>query len=184
MPEENTPAIDDGSAISAPAAGDDPANSSGSSIDNLDDALKQIEKLRRENAKHRTEKNKLKEGADRWQEHLDAQKTELEKSQADNATLAEKLAKYERERLQRDIASDAGLDPDLAEFILGDDEASMKASAKKLAEKYPAEPTVSTTQTGLLGGQRGEPVVPKKTGGGAFLEHLADAGSTTTTVSS
>lgn len=51
----------------------------------------QITKLRRENAKYRTERNDLREAAEKWAEHERSQKTELERLQEDNAAFQQQL---------------------------------------------------------------------------------------------
>lgn len=145
-----------------------------SKIDSLEDALKVIDQLRDENAAKRvTSKAKLaemEEKAAKWQEHLDSQKTEMQLLQERNAKLEADLAEKSKAQLQRDIAKSVGLDDELAEFITGSDEAEMRAKATKLAGRVPmAAPVLD-----LKGGERGGPVVPKRTAGGEFLLSLSD----------
>lgn len=142
-----------------------------SQIEDLETARKEIDKLRRENAKRRVqtkEDKQLIEDAKKWQEHLDSQKSEMDRLAEANARLEEKLAQRELALTQKMLAEEAGLDPDLAEFITGVTEDEMRAKAQKLASK-----AVKPGPTDLFAGQRGAPVVGRPSTGAAFLDSLA-----------
>lgn len=145
-----------------------------SQIDNLEDALKVINQLRDENAAKRVankaKDTEMEEKAAKWQAHLDSQKTELQLLQERNVKLEETLAEKTRLQLQRDVAKSVGLDEDLVEFITGSDETEMRAKAEKLAGRVPMAPPLD-----LKAGERGGPVVPKRTSGGEFLLSLSDS---------
>lgn len=154
---------------------DESAEEARSKIDDLETARKEIDKLRRENAKRRVEGNeykKLAEDASKWQEHLESQKSEMERLVEAKATLEEEVRQTRRALMQRDLVAELGLDPDLAEFITGDDEDEMRAKAEKLASKGALKKTSGPTD--LKAGDRGAPVVSDEISGGKFLEFLAD----------
>lgn len=114
-----------------------------------------LTKARREAAAKRVENKTLKAAADELQVIKDSQKTEYEKlvERAERAEAEANAARHER--LARSVAKEAGLDPDLAEFLKGSTEDELRASAEKLKSKAgspkPAAPD-------LLGGSRGTPV--------------------------
>lgn len=60
-------------------------------------------------------------------------KTLYEQAQQELDALKSEKAERERTDLRRKIASDAGLDPDMHERLVGETEAELKADAKKLA---------------------------------------------------
>lgn len=152
---------------------------SDSSITDLETALKELEKVRRESARRRIKEKENEAAAKKWQEHLDSQKTEMERMTERQAELEAELSALRTEKLQRDIAAEVGLDPEMAEFIRGESESEMRESAQKLADKFSV--SSPSMETGLLAGSRGEPVKPRQSGGGgAFLSQLAEEGSVTT----
>lgn len=148
-----------------------------SQIDNLEDALKVIDKLRNENASRRvSDKAKdqaLADAAKKWQDYEDSQKTELQRLQEKAEQLENQLAKESHERLQMKVAAEYKLDPDLAEFVTGSDEEEMRSRAEKLAKRMTPEklPTAD-----LKAGDRGGPVggARKGSAGGRFLLGLSD----------
>ncbi len=151
-----------------------PAASTPSSIESLEDAKKVIEKLRSENAAKRTKNREIEEQAKKWQQHMESQKTEMERLQESKQQLEAKLTAYETDRLRNDIAREVGLDPDLAEFIVGADEDEMRARAKTLVEK--TAPKQAKTPADLKAGDRGKPIVADKPTGGDFLKSLSPSG--------
>lgn len=100
----------------------------------LEDYKALVPALRRENAKHRTEKQALKADADAYQALKLEQMSELEKAQAKAAALEERLKRSEKGEAQRKAAKAAELDPDLAERIQGESEDEMLEDAKRLQE--------------------------------------------------
>lgn len=106
--------------------------------------LKEIQKLRRENAKRRTDSKKLEEEAAEWRKYQESQKTELERLTDRNKELEGALSTYQLEKLQAKIAREQGVDPDLADLITGADEDEMVERAKRLAEK--TKPKTATAQ--------------------------------------
>lgn len=136
-----------------------------------DEYIGMITKLRQEAADKRVGKRdaekKLEEDAKKWQEHIDSQKSEFERLAEEKASLATKLQTMEKQFLRQKIANEFKLDEDLAEFVDGADEDTMRKQAQKLAEKMkkPLE---------LMAGDRGGPVVPNRSEGGDFLEMLGN----------
>jgi hypothetical protein len=139
-----------------------------------DDYIQIIEKTRAEAANKRKQKTaaeeKLAEDAKKWQEHIDSQKTVTEKLSDEAKQLQAELDELRLEKLQRSIADEFELDPDLVEFVTGSNETEMRAKAKKLAEREAKVPGAKD----FRGGNRGTPVTPKINVGGQFLQHLGD----------
>lgn len=120
-----------------------------------DDLISIVRDLRKENAKTRTEKQATKAELEEFQKWKESQKTELEKAQ-ERAT---ELEKKTYSLLKESIALKAGLSPDDVDFIHGDTEDEMKASAEKLAGRLkPAEGEAKKTVTDVFAGARGTPV--------------------------
>lgn len=98
-------------------------------------ALKELSKVRREAAKHRTEKQATKASLEELQRYKDAEKTELEKV-TEKATAAEaELTELRREKAARAAAKTAGLDSEWVDLVKGSTEDELLASAKELAER-------------------------------------------------
>lgn len=130
---------------------DKPKDTSLSAADK-DELLKEITRLRKENAKRRTEGKQVEEAAKKWQQHVDSQKTELEKLQDEKKELEDDLEKYKVAELQAQLAKEHGVDSDLAEFIVGSDLDEMTEKAKKLAAKStPKKTTAKDLRAGKTG---------------------------------
>lgn len=132
-------------------------------------ALALVPKLRREAAKHRTEKQAAKALAEELQKYKDAEKTELEKLTERAQRAEQELTQARREKAARDAAKAAGLDSDLADLVQGDTEEEMLASAKKLAERLDSKkPNVSNFNSGNR-----NPVKPPESASQAFRDFLS-----------
>lgn len=130
------------------------ADASESTIDNLDDARKEIQKLRREAANKRVKNKELEEKASNWQKHLDSQKTEMEKL-IDRANAAEGEAKKaQRETAVAKMIVKYQIPEEFQEFLVGENEEELKAKAEKLASLKPK----GTGKPDFFAGQRGEAV--------------------------
>lgn len=127
------------------------------------EAQKMIRDLRKENAKHRTEKQAVKDELAEYNAWKDSQKTELQKA-ADRATKAEKeLADARLEKRQITAAKKAGLDLDLAERVRGESDEAMLEDAKALALLFHGEKKNSkTTARDFSGGTAGKGPVTQK----------------------
>lgn len=143
----------------------------------IDKLQRELDRARADAAKYRVEGKEiaqLEADAKKWQEHVDSQRTELERLQTEHSQLKEELETRNFLDAQRKIGEEAGLDPDLFEFVTGSDEDEMRAKAKKLADKSAPIPVQSADD--LRAGNRGKPITPAASSGGGFLLHLADTG--------
>lgn len=134
---------DSASAVEQPSSGlpDDPET-----------LKREIAKLRRENAAKRTKSREQEEAAKKWQEHVESQKSDLEKLQDQVSVLTGENKTLKLTMAQRDLAKEYGVDDDLAEFIVGDDLDEMTEKAKKLASKA-GKKTAGPTAKDLRAGQ-------------------------------
>lgn len=136
-----------------------------------DELIDIIAKTRQEAADKRTAKRnaeqKNEEDAKKWREYEESMKTEAQKLADELASYREKAAKLEKEALQRKIADEFNLDPDLVEFVVGSDEDEMKKKAEKLAERMK-----NRNPLDLKAGERGAPVAKSEMDGGKFLMNL------------
>lgn len=119
-----------------------------------------VKTLRKENASHRTEKQAKAKELEEFRTWKDSQKSELEKVQ-------ERADNLEKERLslmRTNAALSVGLAEDDVEFVTGNTEDEIKASAKKLAERFGTNEEALAQVAGRPGvtdvfaGNRGVPV--------------------------
>lgn len=131
---------------------------SSSSISDIKVALKEIEKLRKENAKHRTANVTLKDAADKWTAHEDSQKTELERlTEEKRATLSEAdTLREENARLK--VKLKYGFEDDEFDDLLVGDVASMEKVAKKISDSIGIGVGGSKVRADYFAGRRGNPV--------------------------
>lgn len=151
-----------------------------SGIDNLEDAKKVIEKLRKEAASRRIKGKELEEKAQKWQEYVDSQKTELERALEKAATLEKQLESEKVERMRAKIVAETGLDPDLSELLVGS-EKEMRKRAEQLVEKLGNK----RANSDFYAGQRGRKAAPKAQTFNDFMMQLwkeADTKSSRTTL--
>lgn len=99
----------------------------------VEQLLAERTKLRRENAKHRVEKQQAKSELEEFRAWKDSQKSELERAKDEANALKQELVKEKRSRLQIKAAKEAGLDLDLASRVSGADLDEMIEDAKELA---------------------------------------------------
>ena len=127
----------------------------------VEKALAEIKALRAENAKHRkakSEAERLAQAADEARLAEEKKFAELadKRAQERDAALA-KLQEMERSLWRQKAAQAAGLTPELAERLRGDDEAAIMADAQALAKLLPA----TTGQGAPPGPQKvGTPTAP------------------------
>lgn len=117
---------------------------------------REIAKLRKENAARRTKNKDVEDAAKKWQEHLDSQKTEMEKLQDRLTNLQKENEDLKVSELRRNLADEFDLDSDLVEFITGADLDEMRDKAKRLSEKTKstkkkAQPTAKDMKAGQSG---------------------------------
>lgn len=129
-------------------------------------AIKELEKTRKEAAGRRVEnamtQEELAEKAKQWDEYKRSQMTEIEKERAEKDKLKEQLQSLKAESLRNKLLNEFKLDAEFASLLMGD-ENQMRATAKLLAEKMGER----MPDLGLLGGERGKPVVKKQDNPGA-----------------
>lgn len=128
-----------------------------------DELLKEIVKLRRENGKRRIKNKEIEEAAANWQTHLDAQKSEMDKLIEANALLKTQVDEFNLDKMRQSVAKEYGLDPDLADLLVGSDEDEMKDRAERLATKLQALAKKPTAADLGAGRDRGKPVKTKST---------------------
>lgn len=118
-----------------------------------------VSELRRENAKHRTEKGELEA---RLQEFEDRDKSAAEKLEQ-RATKAETRLAEAQARIDRyEVAAEAGLPLKHAGRIQGKSRDEMLADAKSLADEFGSKPAAEAPPTRFDGGAR-DPVTPAGT---------------------
>lgn len=97
--------------------------------------------------------------ADKLKELEEADKTELQKALDAQKEAEDKLAALEKgaelEKARAKVASETGVP---AEFVVGDDEDSMREYAERLAKHYKDDPAPSVPQAGSFGRRsKGDP---------------------------
>lgn len=111
-----------------------------------------VANLRKENAKYRTRAKR----ADELEAELEAQRqaelTELEREKAAREKAEKDAETLRHEALRAKIARKHGLDDELTEFVVGEDEAAMEAKAELLAKKTASTPKVPSIPGGSQGG--------------------------------
>lgn len=128
-----------------------------------DELIDYIKTLRKENASHRTEKQATKKELDEFRAWKESQKSDLERAQDE----AKRLKDENLSLLRVNAALAFGLDEEIAEFVKGDTEDEIKASAQRLAEKFGtneealAQVAGKSQVTDVFAGNRGVPVNQK-----------------------
>lgn len=133
-------------------------------------AIKELEKTRKEAAGNRVKsamtQEEMAEKAKQWDEYKRSQMTEMEKVAEEKAKLQEELQSLKAENLRNKLLNEFKLDAEFASLLIGD-ENQMRATAKLLSEKMGER----MPDLGLLGGDRGKPVVKQeKSSGARWLE--------------
>lgn len=94
----------------------------------------QISKLRRENAKYRTERNELREAAEKWAEHERSQKSELERLQEDNAAFQQQLKEASLKNDRYEVASNFEIPAAQLSLLTADTREGMEEQATAIVE--------------------------------------------------
>lgn len=144
-------------------------SNTGNSIGSLDDALKVIESLRKENAAKRVKAREVEEKAKKWEEYVDSQKTELEKLTESKAALEKENQELKIGSLRSKVASEEGVPTNLVQFLTASDEAGLREQAKALASAKPKEPG---KQADFFAGQRGTELKPTPKGLNDFFAEM------------
>lgn len=143
-------------------------------INDLEAALAEISKLRKENASKRVKSKEKDAELEEFRKWKDSQKTELEKLQEAKASMEEELRLLRSSKKKNDVAEAVELPIEWAKFIQGDDEDEMKESAKELKKMLSGRP--ATTPSDLGAGRRGTYVGGSntKSAGATFLDELIE----------
>lgn len=141
--------------VEAPEAATEQEESQESEIKDLATALKVVEKLRREAASKRVKNKELEEKAKNWQDHLDSQKTELEKAQEEANRVKQEVEALRKETKVSKLVAKYGIPEEFHEFLVGESDEELEAKAKKLA-------ALKKKNVEFFAGPRGTGSVPNK----------------------
>jgi hypothetical protein len=126
-----------------------------------EDALKELEKVRKEAAERRVKNRDLEDQAKKWREYEESQKTELQKLQDSVAERDKRLAEKDQAILKNKIAREFNVADEDLDLLVGDED-SMKRLAERIGKpKGNDEPR---RPVDLLAGNRGTAVTGKTTG--------------------
>lgn len=134
-------------------------------------AIAELAKVRREAAKHRTEKQATKAALEELQKYKDAEKTELEKLTERAQRAEQELAQANREKAARAAVKAAGLDSEWADLVRGETEEELAASAKALAERVGTK-TAAQPNLSAFNAAGGKPVKPSENASESFRNFL------------
>lgn len=136
------------------------------------EAQQEIKRLRKENANKRVQNKERDAELAEFKKWKESQMTELEKAQSKIA----ELEKSGKEVRQIKAAREAGLDLELAGFVIGDSEEDMLESAKLLASKVGTAGTGTPNVSGAGSVRRGSAITDngddKKARANAFFTDL------------
>lgn len=113
-----------------------PANNASSEDIPVDVLRKQLADARKEAARYRNERNDLKDDAQAWRDKQEAEKSEIERLQEQNAANEKRLAEVEAERLTLTVAQSYGLKPDDIALLGSGDKETLEARAARISELY------------------------------------------------
>ena len=99
-----------------------------------EDYMAEIKKLRQESAKYRTERNQLREAADKWTEYEQSQKTELERLQEANAAYEKQLQEATVKNTRFEVAQEYGIPQAQMMLLTGGNREDMEAQAIAIQE--------------------------------------------------
>ena len=102
----------------------------------VDVLRKQLADARKEAARYRNERNDLKDDAQAWRDKQEAEKSEIERLQEQNAANEQRLAEVEAERLKLTVAHSYGLEPDDVALLGSGDKETLEARAARISELY------------------------------------------------
>jgi len=124
----------------------------------LDDAVKEIAKLRKEAARRRVSNKETTEKLAAYDEWQKSQMSEVDRLKAEKAELEATTHALRKEKWQVTAAEKAGLPAEFAEDVRGDSEEEMTAHAKRLAAKLGKKAPVTTKSPFASRGAGGKPV--------------------------
>lgn len=119
-----------------------------------EDALKELQKVRREAAEKRVKNKELEDQATKWREYEESQKSELQKLQDAVAERDKRIADKELEVTRAKIAREFNVADEDLDLLVGDED-SMKRLASRIGKKQEEAPR---RPADLMAGNRGTPV--------------------------
>ena len=99
-----------------------------------EDLMSQIRGLRRENARYRTERNQLREAAEKWAEHEDSQKSELQRLQESHSELERQLAEQVAKSDRLEIAAEFNVPAAQVKLLTGGSREELVEQAEAIME--------------------------------------------------
>lgn len=130
-------------------------------ITTLEDALKALEKVRKEAGSRRIKNKELEEKAAKYDEFVQSQKTELERLTEGKSKAEAEVAELRERNLRNEVVLKTDLDPELAGLLHGtldEMEATAKLLVAKGGKRDPGTPKQGVTD--FFAGQRGKRVAP------------------------
>lgn len=105
----------------------------------LETAQAQIDKLRKEAARYRNERNELKSDAEAWREKQESEKTEMQRLQERVEASERELESERTQRLKLDVANEYGIKQADLDLLGSGDRETLAARAERLAALYENE---------------------------------------------
>ena len=102
----------------------------------LEAALKELKEARSQAARYRTERNALNEAAEKWKQHEDSQKSELQLAQERLAELEQELGQAQSTNLLLEIATTHGIKADDMALLGTGTREELEARAARIKELY------------------------------------------------
>lgn len=133
-----------------------PEGENESTITTLEEALKELKKVRTEAASRRVKGKEAEEKAKLWEDHVNSQKSELERLTDENTKLRKDVDDEKVKTLKATIVAEFGLSKEDAELLTGS-EKEMKALAARLANASGN----AGGKPDFYAGQRGKGPAPK-----------------------
>jgi DNA-binding protein H-NS len=125
-----------------------------STIDNLADALREVGKLRKENAAKRVKANEVEEAAKKWQEHVEKQKTDLERLSSEVSVTKSAADKLKEENTRLRVMRKHSISDEFEGLFTGSEE-DMEKTASLLSK---AGNGSAPAKTDFFAGRRGDAV--------------------------
>lgn len=126
-----------------------------STITSLEDALKEVGKLRKENAAKRVKANEVEQEAAKWREHVQTQQTDLERLTGQVSTTKSEADALRAENAKLRVLREYKVPKEFESLLEGlDTFEQMEKVAKVLA----AAPSSDGPRVDFFAGQRGAPV--------------------------
>lgn len=112
------------------------ASQSASGTLSYEAALQALEKARRDAARYRTERNELRGDAEKWKEHEDTQKSELQRTLEKLAETEQQLAREQSAKLLLEVAATHGIKHEDMALLGSGTKDELEARAARIKELY------------------------------------------------